>query len=146
MVKANPSTILLKGHGHAMFEGIVSNAAIRPGSLVMMHTDGTIRVQATADRRPPALVAVEYELEGQGIDVNYAVGSRIKYVALTAGQEFYGLVPSGEAAITVGARLTAGAGGTLANSAAANDDFAIALEAVDNSGGGAAVRIKARVV
>jgi hypothetical protein len=151
MVKSTPSTIILKAFDYAMNEGIVSNAAITPGSLVMLHSDGTVRDNATADRRTGALVAVEYEL-GQystaiagGIDTDYAVGDRIKYAALRSGDEFYALIAAAEPAIALGARLTAGPTGTVANSAAANDDFLIALEAVDNSAGGTPARIKVRV-
>lgn len=166
MVKANPSTIILKGHGHTMFEGIVSNATITPGMLVMQHTDGTIRRQSADGLHAPAEVAVEYELDNGGatptaggIDTNYAVGDRIKYVSLVPGQEFYGLVAANAAAIVINDRLQSAGDGTLEKAVVASqggtDPFAyvpagvpvaIALEAVDNSSGGTTVRIKARVV
>ena len=138
-----PSTVWLKGSG-AVKEAN-AGGAITPGHLVQRGSAGTVTVQGSASEGPP-LVAVEQGHFGKDIDTAYASGDRVSMVACQPGEEMYLLVPAAAAAIVIGDLLQAGAGGTVIKRTSTNKIFATALEAVDNSGGGSAVRIRAEFV
>jgi hypothetical protein len=139
-----PKTIVLQGDGPQQ-EAPVTNAAITPGMLVTRTAAG-VRPHNVAGGSASTHFAIENDLVGLDIDDNYAVGNNCRFKTLPPGSHVYAIVPAGAAAITVGGFLQSdGAGGLIA--AAANDVIvAQALESVDNSGGGTAVRIKAEIV
>lgn len=145
-------TILLKGERqHIRKEGI-AGGAITPGHTVILGSTGTFTAgpaAAAAPAKNTLAVALERELEnwnngapqaGSPIDRAYANGDRLLYAVLSPGCEWYALVPAGAAAIVKGDRLEYAGGGAL-RKATTGEVIAIALEAVDNSAGGAAARI-----
>lgn len=127
--------------------------AITPGHLVERGTGG-VQVHSTAAGNAARVVALERAMTGDGIDVAYATGDEVLLAYLRPGDMFNGLVAAGASAIADGNYLESAGDGTLrvvSTSAATADTeragiVAQAMEAVDNSGGGSAVRIKARAL
>ena len=128
-------------------------SAIIPGHLVEETTAGTVQENSTAAANAQRLFALTDLTVGGTIDDVYAVASTVRYGAAHTGQKVFGLVAAAAAAIVIGDALESAGDGTLrkALADAATDTaqrdaiVAYATEAVDNSGGGTAVRIKARV-
>jgi hypothetical protein len=157
-------TIILKGERlHIRKEGIADSAII-PGHLVALASDGKFDVHGAAKGPSTRSFAIERELEnhwsgnaplaGTPIDVAYAQNDRLLYAVCSPGCEVYALVAAGAAAIVKGDHLESAGDGTLRKRTAegqltsgnytytsAGNSVAIALEAVDNSGGGSVARI-----
>jgi len=148
---STPKMIRLKGQGIRK-EGIASGT-IRPGHLVEFGGANDLQVHSTAAATARKAFAVENDLIGNGIDVNYTVGEQVQYEVYASGAEVYALVAAGAAAIEKGDPLQSAGNGTLRIQAtdAATDDtqrnslVAYALEDVDNSGGSSVVRIRVEI-
>lgn len=146
-----PNTITLYGHG-CRKEGIASEA-ITPGHLVEFGGSNDLQKHSTAAGNARKAFAVENDLIGDGIDDAYAVDDQVQYNVFQTGDEVYALVAAAATAITKGAALESAGDGTVriqtASAATADTErdsvVAYALEAVDNSGGGSAVRIRIEV-
>lgn len=147
-----PKTILLSGEP-GCYEA-VANAAITPGHLVELMSTGKLRKHATAAAVCSAMFAREEEYVGGGIDTDYAALDQVSYWVGTKGDRFYALVAASASAIVIGDMLESAGDGTLRKTThdvasattAAAWPIARAVEAVDNSGGGSAVRLKVEVL
>ena len=156
-------TIMLKGDG--IFKEANAGGAITPGHLIDRNSAGAVVVHATAAGNVAVpMFALEQDTVGNDIDTAYASGDRVQMVVPQPGSEVYALLPASAAAVVIGDLLESSGDGTLrkytAPSQAVNEGgsatytiapkvnaiVARALEAVDNSGGGTAVRIKVEVV
>lgn len=139
-----PKVIELYGQG-LQHEELVSDAAVTPGMLVTRTATGVRPHNVASGVATPAF-ALENGAVGRGIDDTYAIGDQCTYKVFAPGSGIYALAHAGGAAIAVGAMLMSAGDGTL--ELASTDDTAIAqaLEAVDNSAGGSAVRIKVEVI
>lgn len=143
-------TILLKGDPLPK-EG-TAGGAITPGHLVQ-RSSGSYVVHATAAGNALPAFAKEDSDAGQTISDDYASGDRVRLLVCRTGDEVHALVAAGAAAIADGDALESAGDGTLrvvATEAATADTqrdgiVAYAREAVDNSGGAEAVRIKVEV-
>lgn len=137
--------ILLSGASGApiVSERLAGVAGITPGMLVK-ESAGNVVLNTTADALAPKLIALTNKATGGTIDTVYANGEAVQYGAFHSGQEINGIVAAGAAAIADGAPVTSAGDGTFKVGTAANA-IAYAMEAVDNSGGGTAVRIKLRI-
>lgn len=151
-----PNTILLSpGDGDINSQRVkeaLAAAAITPGHLIE-HNSTTVRVHATAQGRAQKLFALENIADAKGIDDAYITGEGVRYLTAQRGDEIYALVAAGTAAIALNASLASAGDGTLITVVDTADAkpldqvvVARALEAVDNSGGGSAVRIKVEVM
>ncbi len=144
-------TIVIRGKG--IRKEAAAGGVITPGHLIEKSSTGTVVVHNSGADNAMKLFAVENDLVGKGIDDDYASGDNVLYEACHSGMEVFALVIDGTAAILQAAFLESdGAGGvqTAVADAATDTDQRIAiigqaLEAVDNSGGGAPVRIKMEV-
>lgn len=137
----DPKVILLKGCP----KGYEAPAAgsITPGMLLAFG-DGTVVAHATTSAaRFPCLVARDNEMVGGGIDDAYVIGERVMYYHMTPGDEFYGLLETGQN-ITRGALLASNAAGAL-EAVGANYPVVQAMESVNNASGVNA-RIRVRVL
>jgi hypothetical protein len=167
MAKTAPETILLKGRGFRKEK--VAGGTITPGHLVASNSSDQLVVHATAAGHAQAMFAVEaehlsalggtgYNTSGGTIDDNYSSGDFVQSEILDAGCHVYALVAAAASAIVIGDALESAGDGTLRkrtpfsqNGSAPYDVteagwvVAYALEAVDNSGGGAPARIKVEV-
>lgn len=144
-------TILLKGERqHIRKEGIAGGAIV-PGMTIVLGSDGKFTAgpaAAASPARKTLLVAIERELEnynngqpvaGVPIDRAYANNDLLLYASLPTGCEWYALVAAAASAIVKGDALENNGGYLRKQTTGAA--VAVALEAVDNSAGGAAARI-----
>ena len=126
-----------------------ASAAITPGMLIEVAAAGTVAAHGTAQGSAQRLFAIENLGNAGVVDTAYATGDNTHTYAATNGDRIYALVSAGTAAIAAGDLLASdGAGGVITATGAAGNSKLIgrALEAVDNSGGGTAVRIKLEVL
>lgn len=125
-------------------ERLAGEAGIVPGMLVV-ESAGTVIKNATASALAPKLFAQPNVATAGDIDTAYADGETVSYGAYHAGQEVNALVAAAAPAIADGDPLDSAGDGTLKKATDATTAIAYAMEAVDNSGGGSSVRIKARI-
>lgn len=160
------NTIVLKGKG--IQKEAVAAGSITPGMLVALNSAGKVAAHATGGGVAQRAFAVEYELgfgsystgyKAGGINDAYSANDNVKYVIAERGDEIYALVAAGASAIVAGDLLESnGAGGFRKVTAAsqltsanytytpAGTALAVAMEAVDNSGGSSVARIKVEVL
>lgn len=152
-------TIILKGERLHIRKELEAGGAVTPGHLVMLASSGKGVVHNAAKARAQRMFAIERELEdhesggspvvGAPIDIAYASGDRLLLAVCSAGCEVYALLAAGATAVTKGALLESAGDGTLRVLTADNTTgpvfggypIAVALEAVDNSGGANPARI-----
>lgn len=127
--------------------------AILPGMLIEEIAAGTVQEHSGAGLNAQRLFALTNTANGGTIDDAYAVGESVRYGAAHSGQEVFGLLAAGATAVIIGTVLESDGDGTvrIATADAATDTaqrdsvVGYAIEAVDNSGGGAVARLKFRV-
>jgi hypothetical protein len=154
MSTVNPKTIVLRGNP-THHEAQAGAAGILPGHLIRLSsTSGDVLVHNVAAGFCAPMFAREEDYVGGTISDAYADNDRIPYVHCQGGDEIYALLPASAAAVVIGDLLESNGDGTLKKTTRASTNtttaiahpIAIALQAVDNSGGGAAVRIKVRII
>ena len=139
-----PKVVELYGYG-TQAEAVVTNAAVTPGMLLVRTATGVRPHNETGGNASP-IFAQENGAVGRDIDDTYAVGDQCIFKTYNPGAGIYALAHAGGAAIVAGALLASAGDGTL--EVAGDDTVAVAtaLEAVDNSGGATAVRIRVEVI
>jgi hypothetical protein len=143
MAASTPHTILLKGRGQ--HEEAPAGGAITPGHLVKFNSSNALVVHATAAGAATPLFACENEINGKTIADAYATGDYVQAEFMYPGCQVYALVAAAAVAIVAGDLLESAGDGTL-RKFGSGVVIAFAKEAVDNSGGGAAARIRACIV
>lgn len=140
-----PKTIELYGHG--VQHEAVAAGAITPGMLVARAAGGKVQAHAAEAGIAQPAFAIEYGFTGGGIDDAYAADDQVVFKVYTPGSGVYALLAAGEDAAE-NAYLVSNGDGTLKVLAAAEGGTVIAqaIEAVDNTGGAGAVRIRVDVV
>ena len=127
-------SIILKGDGvnvEALASGVIS-----PGMLVSRTSAAvaTVIAHATAAVAFPIqrMFVKENELEGEGIDVDFADGDRIPHVLImSSGDRVLGIIDNGET-IVIGDYLESAGNGKL-QKRTSGDPVAVALKAIDLS-------------
>jgi hypothetical protein len=119
--------------------------AITPGHLCTINGSGLWIKHATAAAKCMPNYAMERDEMGKGIDDAYAIGDTVKMGAFSPGMRVNALLAAAAGAITVDDYLESAGNGTL-RLLAAGVAIAKALEAVDNSAGGTAARIRVEVI
>ena len=155
--KVAPRAILLVGKDLSMMKELVAGGTITPGHLLAINASGKYVVHPTAAGRAMRIFADMADLIGKGIDDNYSVNDNVYAWVVPQGAEINALVAASATAIVVGDYLESAGDGTLRKATAASglavpngggtvvlpgNAVAQALEAVDNSAGGTAARIK----
>ena len=154
------NTIKLKKYSDVIFEA-VANATITPGMLIELMSTGKVRAHATAGGNiVPVTFALEDELQGNGIDDDYAALDQVQCWIPYRGDEVNAILKNGEN-VAIGDYLESAGNGELqkyvADVDSSNDITSIyptqivgvALEAVNMSGSSAADpdgRIRVRIV
>lgn len=148
---ATPKTILLKGDG--LYKEALAGGAITPGHLIDRNSSNQFVVHATAAGNAYPMFALEDEAQGKDITDAYASGEIVNAVIPQKGAEIYAIVAAAAPAIAIGDELESAGNGTVrkvATTAVAQSNLrrviGRALEAVDNSAGGSAVRLKIEIV
>lgn len=146
------NTIFMKGKGQIK-EGN-AGGAITPGHLLNRNTTANqYVVHATAEGNAYPVFALEKDFVGKDITSAYVSGERVQALHALPGDEVYALLPAAALAVVIGDELVSNGDGTLKKVTAAavavgnvRRVVARALQAVDNSAGGAVARIKVEVV
>jgi hypothetical protein len=111
MAQETRKTIMVKERLPWREEG-KANAAITPGHLIEEMSTGNFRVHATAGGNAARLFALENELEGEGIDDDYAANERVHYTCALPGDIVNAILADGENA-AIGSFLESAGDGTL---------------------------------
>lgn len=127
-------------------------AALTPGHLVALDSNGKVAKHATEGGRGERLFAKESVLQGRGIDTAYAQDELVFLHVGQPGDEVNAFIKAGQA-IAIGEQLISAGDGTLESVAddvsgvTINQVFAVAVEALDLTGSGAvATRTRVRLV
>ena len=131
-------TIKIKKYSDVIEELTSAAVALTPGMLLEVINGGYVANHGSSGGSvTPPMFALEDELQGRGIDDNYAVSSKIQVWIPGRGDRVYALLKSG-ASVVAGDKLASGGDGTLIKyvgvSVKPNQIVAIAMEAVDMSG------------
>lgn len=137
-------TLRIFAKGGGQYKEADANEAITPGHLIQINSSGKA-IKQTAALSTKA-VAIEATFIGKGRDDAYAANDRVLYRIAEEGDEVYGLVKAGAAAVAYGDLLKAdtSAPGCLITITTTEQALAVAKAqaAVDNSGGGSQARIR----
>jgi hypothetical protein len=115
--------------------------AITPGHLVTFNGSGNLIKHATAGGQAQLAIACERDEMGKSIDDAYVVNDRVKVAVLRKGDRANALVAAGAAAIAKGSFLESAGNGTF-RVLASGVALARSLDTLDNSGSGAAARLR----
>ena len=147
------NVVVLKGYGMRK-EGL-ADGAVTPGHVVYRSSATEFKVgrKGGAGESGPRSFCDINPGVGRALDDNYADEDQINVYYAHSGDEINALVAASAPAIAVGNTLEAAADGTVivvtADSATGNGErdstIGYAVEAVDNSSGSSAVRIKIEV-
>lgn len=121
----------------------VASEAITPGMLVQGVT--SIAKHATSGEDTSHAFACERDEMGKDIDEAYAVGDTVKVAVLAPGDRAYGFLASGQNVAADANLMSAGTGYFTAHTGS-NKVLARALEAVNNTAGPGAARIRLEMV
>lgn len=154
------NTIKLKKYSDVIVEA-VANATITPGMLIELMSTGKVRAHATAGGNVVGMMfALEDELQGNGIDDDYAALDQVQCWIPYRGDEVNAILKNGEN-VAIGDYLESAGNGELQKYVidvdSSNDItniyptqiVGVALEAVNMSGSSAADpdgRIRVRIV
>ena len=105
------NTIKLKKYSDVI-EEFEANAAITPGMLIEVMSTNKVRAHASAGRECLPMFALEDELQGKGIDENYAAADRVLCWIPNRGDVVYALLKDGEN-IAIGDFLESAGNGSL---------------------------------
>ncbi len=157
--KTAPRTIILVNKDNCVMKELVAGGTITPGHLVDIASTGKYVVHPDAKVRTAAIFAAEADLIGKGIDDNYVANDNVYAWVCPPGTEVNALVAASASAIVIGDLLESAGDGTLRKRTAASqlgsgtydytaagEPVAMAIEAVDNSGGGSPARLKCIVI
>ena len=115
-------TIVVKEGASKVRNEYVANAAIIPGHILDLMSTGKVRVHPSANMiARPLYVALENELEGQGIDDAYAAADIVQVGTFNSGDELNILVADKAAAIVIGDKLSSAGDGTVKKWVVAGD-------------------------
>jgi len=149
------NTIKLKKYSDVI-EEYEAAAAITPGMLIELTSAGKVQKHSSAGQFAEKMFALENELEGDGIDDDYAAGDQVQCWIAGRGDQVYAFLADGEN-VSTGDILESHGDGYLqkadaesAGSATYPDSVVgVALEDLDMSGSSGedpSDRIKIRVV
>lgn len=134
------NTIKLKKYLDVVNEFTATAVEITPGMLLELTSDGLVQAHSNAGGPALTMFALEDELQGKGIDDNYAASAKVQVWTAVRGEEVYALLADGEDVSTGDFLVSDGTGKLKAftpDSSAViveQTPVAIALEAVDMSG------------
>lgn len=144
----NPATVLLRCRDQWNRDEARAGAALTPGHLLAMNSDGEVIKHGTANGEAEMMFAVEDALQGRTIDDAYAADELVQIHRAKPGDEIYAFLADDENVAKGDFLMSDGAGGfkkyvddTEAVSGNAetltvrpNRRLAVAIEALDLSG------------
>jgi hypothetical protein len=146
--------VVVIGNNYSLYKEAIAAEAITPGHLLTLnasaqaikHNVAGPAAAAGVQFTGPIRVAVENDFFGKGIDDAYAINDQVVYQELDSGCEFMSLVAAGAAAIAYSDLVESAGNGTVRKTVVQANAIGRAAEAVDNSAGGAAVRLRVEVL
>jgi len=153
-----PSTILLHGDDTSRdVKDGVAQESITPGELVEVQGSQDtgadearqLGAQSNEGVPVPTRVALEYSHTGGGIDDDYAADEHAEFRHFKKGEEAYMWLAAGENVTEDDLLVSDGSGALRVSDGTDKENNAaimVATEAVDNSGGAEAVRVRAEVI
>lgn len=88
-------------------------SSITPGMIVEITSANKVKPHATSQGNvTPKMVAIEDELQGNGIEDKYSSGDKVNLWTLLPGEEFYGILADGED-VSIGDALASNGDGML---------------------------------
>lgn len=120
-----------------VIEERVAAAAISPGMLLQINSTGKVQAHSTESGNVfPCMFALEDELQGKGIEDDYATNDQVQCWIAQRGEYVYALLADGES-VAIGDLLSSKGTGYLKkhdlDSLAMQEIVAIAMEAIDRS-------------
>ena len=106
---------------------------------------GEVRTNGTASALCQKLFVLSYLTSAGDLDYFPSTGETVRYGAAHSGQIVFATVAAAAAAIVDGDPLDSAGDGTLKKATDSTTAIAYAVEDLDNSGGAAFARIKARI-
>ena len=146
--------VVVIGHNQALYKEANVAEAITPGHLIALNASGAMikhnvagpAASAGANAQGKVQVAVENDFFGGGIDDPWAINDQGLYQPLDTGCEFMALVAAGAPAIAYNDYVESAGNGTVRKTTIVANAIGRACEAVDNSGGGAPMRLRVEVL
>jgi ABC-type branched-subunit amino acid transport system substrate-binding protein len=138
-----PKTVLLKGSPLHSERAAKTGEAIKPGMLLEIHSDGTVKKHATAAGQAARRFAREADYVGGAIDDVYDDGENVCIYDCKPGDQIYAWLKAGQN-VAKGVYLESAGNGSLRDVGTTGYVVAQALEAV-NANGGVDARIKVEV-
>lgn len=126
-----------------MVEGIAA-AAVSPGHVVELKSDGEFQKQSTAKKHTLLRVVTENDLVGKTINDAYAADDQLYMHIAKPGDVVQLKVPAAASALVKGDRVELASGGCVRKWTDGTPVGEVEL-AVDNSAGGAEAFVKVRV-
>lgn len=147
-----PKKILLEGEEFGLHEEYNANESIIPGHLIEVMSTSKVKKNAGASIPCRKLFALEEGQIGRTIDTPYVstsgsgAGDVVRCHQALPGHLVNGFCPASATALVKGDKVKSNGDGTMVK-ITASTDFVIGLveEAVDNSAGGSAARVKVRI-
>lgn len=148
------NNVLVKGEGQVRIEAIATAVVIVPGYLIERATATTVRAHSSAGGNAMKMFALEDDLQGKGIDDNYAASARIQAVIAQRGDIINAVLANGQNAVAGTSFLESNGNGQLrvhaVGSAAVVEApeavVGLALESLDLSGSSGVDPASARIL
>lgn len=93
-------------------EEAIANAAITPGWLIELMSTGKVRAHSSSGQNQEFMFAFENELEGEGIDDDYAAADIVQYIIARRGDVVNAILANGQN-VAIGDLLESNGDGTL---------------------------------
>ncbi len=90
-----PNNILIKGEPFRKEGKVAAGQTITPGALLDRNSAGELIDHAGQGLNASPLFAIEDNLQGKGVDDNYAAGNQIQYNVCKPGDVVYALLADG---------------------------------------------------
>lgn len=143
------ATVVLKNYSN-VFEEYPAHAAITPGHLITLNSDGEVAVHATSDGPVLPMFAIADALQGKDISQPYAAGDQVQVWVPNRGDIINAILLDGES-VVIGDLLSSAANGELKkldNSTSLGDvehAVGVALAALDLSSSSTTLTSVARI-
>jgi hypothetical protein len=124
-------TIKIRKYADVIEEYTSTAVEITPGYLLEVTSAGLVQAHSSNTGRALAMFAIEDELQGRGIDVNYAASTKVQCWLPGHGDMVYAFLADGQNAV-IGNWLASNGAGKLIVST--TNPIGQAVEAVDMSG------------
>lgn len=126
------NTVKVKKYSDVVEEFIAAGTIV-PGMLLELTSEGKVQAHSTGGGSAvPIMIALEDELQGNGIDDSYSADDPVQVWVPYRGDEFYGVLADGEN-VAIGDYLESAGNGYL-RKRITGAIVGVALEAVDLSG------------